>query len=164
MRLAIFAALVLFVGCGPGIDPLVGSYNFSLTGLDTNTMPNTKTTMPMGTGTIAVTPNAAMTGYVMTTAQTDASPCVIEGTATEKAASPEINVKADQKCVFVNGNTTVTVTFSSGKAVLKLNDTRAADVVTLDVAYAYEGVTSLGLGVTLNFAGTGKRTYTGPRR
>jgi hypothetical protein len=163
MRLAPLAVLGLLVGCGPGIDPLIGSYTFTLTGTDTNTAPNTNSVTPTGTGTLAVTANAAADGYVITAAQTDASPCVIEGTAADKATSPELTVKTEQKCVFVSGPTTTTATFSSGKAVLKLNDTRAMDVLTLDVAYSYAGTTVV-LGFTSNFAGTGKRTYTGTRR
>ena len=163
MRVPALVALVLVVGCGPGIDPLIGSYPFTLTGTETNTAPNTNTATTTGTGTLAVTANAAMTGYVITAAHSDASPCVIEGTATEKATGPEITVKADQKCVFVAGATTTTVTFTSGKSVLKLNDTRVMDVMTLDVAYSYAGTTTLGA-LVFNFAGTGKRTYTGTRR
>lgn len=162
MRLLTLAVVTLLVGCGPGIDPLIGSYTFALTGTDTNTTPNTNTSTPTGTGTLAVTANAASTGYVITAAQTSADPCVIEGKASDKATAPEITITADQKCVFTEGPTTVTVTFTAGKSVLKLADTRAADVMTLDVSYSYAGTTTVI--ITQGFAGTGKRTYTGTRR
>jgi hypothetical protein len=163
MRLLTLAGLTLLVGCGPGVDPLIGSYTFALTGLDTNTAPNMNTSTPMGAGTLAVTANAALTGYVVTAAQTDADPCVLVGKAAEKAAAPEITITADQKCVFTEGPTTTTASFTTGKSVLKLSDTRAMDVMTLEVSYSYAGSTTV-LGFTTSFAGTGKRTYTGTRR
>ena len=45
----------------------------------------------------------------------------------------------------------------------RLSMTRVMDVMTLDVAYSYAGTTTLGA-LVFNFAGTGKRTYTGTRR
>ena len=163
MRIATLTALVLLVGCGPGVDPLIGTYNLTYTATDTNTAPNTDKSDTTGTGTLTVTANAAMTGYVITAAHSNGNPCVIEGTAAEKATAPEITVKAATTCVFISGSTTTTVTMSSGKALLKLNDTRAMDVITLNVAYTYTGVTTFGA-LTFTFAGGGVRTYTGTRR
>jgi len=161
MRLPTLAALALLVGCGPGIDPLIGSYTFAMTAADTNTAPNTAASTSSGTGTLAITSNAAMTGYVLTVAHNDTNPCVVEGTIPEKTTTPEITVKVDSKCTFYSGSGTTVATITSGKAVLKLMDTRAMDTMTLDVAYSYAGTTPI---FNVNFAGNGKRTYTGTRR
>ena len=161
MRLATLAGVVLLVGCGPGIDPLIGSYTFTLSGLDTNTAPNTQTSTPSGGGTVAITTNATtLTDFVITLAQSDTTPCVLTGSvAAMKAADPEITIKPTQTCSFYGSGTTVTATITSGKAVVKLAATRASDTLTLDVAYSYAYQV---FGV--NFAGTGHRTYSGARR
>lgn len=143
----LFATAVLLTACGP--DPMIGSYSFTLTGTDTNTAPNNSTSTPSGTGTLAVT-SALMTDYVLTAAQTDASPCVLKGTRGEKAQT--ITIAAEQKCTFVYAGGQVTATMTSGTATLKDN------VMSLEVSYSYAGTT---LGI--NYAGTGKRTYSGPR-
>ena len=162
MRLATFAALALLVGCGPGVDPLIGSYNFTMAGTDTNTAPNTTVTTSTNTGTMAITANAASTGYVITVGHIDTNVCVLDGKATEKATGPEITITPDQKCTFVNGASTATATIA-GKAVLTLKDTRAMDTMAIDVTYSYAGTTYF-LTFATNFAGTGKRTYSGTRR
>lgn len=158
MRLATFAALVLLAGCGPGIDPLIGSYTFNLTGTDTTTSPSNRMDPVTGAGTLAITANALTSAYVLTVAQADASPCVLEGTALEKAATPTITIRADQKCTFVNAVGTTTATMS-GTATLKEQATKSADLMALEVSYSYTGTT-----FGFNFAGTGKRTYAGTRR
>jgi hypothetical protein len=161
MRLLPLAALVLFVGCGPGVDPLVGSFKFTMTGMDTNTG-STSTQNSTGAGNLAITANAALTSYLITVAEDGGgSSCVLEGTVDEKVTT-DIVVKAEQKCIFIAGATTTTVTFSAGKAVLKQASARAMDTVTLDLTYTYTGVTQFI--VTTNFSGSGKRTYTGTRR
>lgn len=164
MRIALLAVVAFLSACGPGVDPLVGTFNFTLTGKDTNSVPNMDSSTPTGTGTISVTPNALQTGYVITAAQTNVSPCVIEGkTATDKATSPTLTINSGQQCVLTQGTTTVTVTFTSGKVVLTQATSQDKDSVTLDVAYSYTGVTNLIFG-TATFAGAGTRTYAGPRR
>ncbi|GEM_PF-2393558 len=164
MRIALLAVVAVLSACGPGVDPLVGTFNFTLTGKDKNSVPDTSESTPTGTGTISVTPNALQTGYVITAAQTNASPCVLEGkAATEKKASPELTISAGQQCVLTQGATTVTVTFTSGKLVLTQASTMEKDSAALDVAYSYTGVTNLIFG-TATFAGAGARTYAGPRR
>lgn len=160
MRIATLAFLVL-IGCGPGLDPLLGSYPFTLAGTDTNTSPNTNASPASGTGTLAVTSTAAMVGYLVTLAHANANGCTLEATVAEKATAPELTIKAGQTCTFVTSGGTTVATISSGKALLKLNDTRAADVMTLDVSYTYSGSTFL---FNQAFSGTGKRTYTGTRR
>jgi hypothetical protein len=160
MRLILPAlAACLMFGCGPGIDPLIGSYTFTMTGLDTNTAPNTNNSPASGGGTVAITANAALTGYVISVGQNDLTPCVIEGTAAVKATDPEITVTANQTCTFALNGTSATATITSGKAVVKLNATRPADTLTLDVTYSYTGSF-----VGFSFVGNGKRTYTGTRR
>ncbi len=162
MRILILAGLVLFVGCGPGIDPLIGSYTFTMTGQDINSAPNTNASTPAGSGTIAITSDALMTGYVITLAQTDTSPCVFSGTAAvAKSADPEITIKPTQTCVLLAPSGSATATLTTAKAVLKLGATRPADTMTLDAAYSYAGTTVI---FNIAFAGTGHRTYTSARR
>lgn len=160
MRLATFVSLLL-VGCGPGLDPMLGSFPFTLTGTDTNSSPNTTASTQSGTGTIAITSTAAMSGYLVTIAHFNTNACTLEATATEKATGPDITIKNGQTCTFTSGSGVATATITSGKVIVKLNDTRAADVMTMDVSYSYAGTTFL---FNQNFAGTGKRTYTGTRR
>ncbi len=159
MRIATLA-LVLLVGCGPGIDPLIGSYAFTLTGTDTAT--DKSTTAPSGAGTMSVTANALTNGYFINVAHSKATACVISGTANEKSTDPEITIDPAQTCVLSEGNTTTTVSFTSGKLVLDVGTTRAKDSAKLDVAYAYSGQTVQIF--TINFAGTGVRTYAGLRK
>ena len=162
MRALTLLGLTLLVGCGPGIDPLIGSYTFTMTGTDTNSAPNTDVSMPAGGGTVAITSNALVTGYVITVAQTNTSPCVFDGTAAvQKGADPEITIKPNQTCTLFTPSGTATATLTTAKAVLKLGTTRTADTMTLDVAYSYAGTTAI---FNINFAGTGHRTYTSARR
>ncbi len=159
--LSTLAALVVLGGCGPGIDPLLGSYTFTLTSTDTESAPTTNTLTTTSAGTVSLTTNAALTGYVIALGHSDASVCVLEGTVAEKSTSPEITLKLEQKCTLASGSGIATATLTSGKASLKVNDTRAADVMTIDVAYSYAGTRPI---FNMAFAGTGKRTYVGTRR
>lgn len=162
MRILTLCAALFLVGCGPGTDPLIGSYAYTLTGTDTNTAPNTDTATSSGTGVLVITANAETTGYFVTLAHPDTNACTLAGTIDSKAMGPEITITANQACPFKSGLGTITATVTSGKAVLKVNAKRAEDVMTFDVAYSYAGNT--GFPFNLNFAGTGTRKYTGTRK
>ena len=165
MRLTALSTLALLVGCGPGIDPLVGTYAFTMTGVDTNTAPNKNVSNATGSGTISITSAVAMTAgttnYVLTVAQADTTPCVFDGSAAEKATDPEITLKPTQVCTFYPSSGTARATLTTGKAVLKLNATRPVDGLTVDLTYSYDGTTPI---FNIAFAGAGHRTYTGTRR
>lgn len=157
MRLATLSSLVLLVGCGPGIDPLIGSFTFTMSGSDVNTAPDTNSSTATGAGTVAITSNGLTTGYVVTVAQSDLTPCVFAGTTAEKATDPQITITSGQTCAL--GSATATLT--AAKAVLKMNATRAADVITVDVSYSYAGKYPI---FNTNYTGNGHRVYTGTRR
>lgn len=144
---------VLAAGCVPA-DQLVGSYNFVLTGTDTTTAPSMSSSTPMGTGTLAIT-HGLTNDYVVVIAQADAQSCTLSGT---KVANKPLamTLKADQKCQFANPLGTSTATLTTGDLVL---DSSTQNQATLTVTYSYSGTTLL----NINYAGTGKRTYTGPR-
>jgi hypothetical protein len=144
--------LLVVSGCAP--DPFVGSFNFVLTGSDTTTAPSMSTSTPMGTGTLAIT-HGLTADYVVVIAQSDAPSCTLAGT---KVANKPLamTLRADQKCQFTNPLGTSTATLTTGDLTL---DSSTQNQATLAVAYSYSGTTLL----SINFAGTGRRAFTGPR-
>lgn len=161
MRIVTLCA-VLLMACGPGTDPLIGSFAYQLTGQDTNTAPNTDTFAPTGTGTLVITANAEVTGYFLTLAHPDTNSCTLAGTIDAKAMGPEMTINSGQTCTFRSVSGTATASLTMGKAVLKVGQKRAEDALTFDVAYTYAGNT--GFPFNLNFAGTGTRKYAGTRK
>lgn len=147
--LPVLLALV-FTGCAP--DYTLGTFDFTLTGTETETAPRSQTTTSTGTGLLAIT-TGKKADYVLTLAQTDATPCVLEADRTEKGDA--VNIVAEQKCTFVFASGSVTATMSSGTVTAS----EKGETVSLEVSYSYVGTT-----FGINFAGTGKRTYAGPRR
>lgn len=151
MRSLFFASLLL-VGCAPP-DYLPGSYNFTMASTDTESAPRMQTNTSSGMGTMAINVGKSV-DYVVTIAQSDASPCVVEATANEKG--DVISITPDQKCTFTYAGGSVTATMTTG-TIKSTGD--KGEGATVEVNYTYAGTT---LGI--NFAGTGKRTYTGTRR
>lgn len=150
------------MGCGPGIDPIIGSYAYQLTGTDTNTAPNTDSSTSSGTGVLVITANAETTGYFLTLAHPDTNSCTLSGTLDSKAMGPEMTVAAMQTCTFKSGSGTITATVTTGRAVLKAGAKKADDTMTFDVSYSYVGNT--GFPFNLNFSGNGTRKYAGARK
>ncbi len=163
MRIVTLCAAVLLSACGPGTDPLIGSFTYQLTGQDTNTAPNNDGFAVSGTGTLVITANAEVTGYFVTLAHPDTNACTLAGTIDMKAMGPEITISSAQTCTFRTGNNSATATLTMGKAVLKVGQKRAEDLLTLDVAYGYAGVAGFAP-FTVNFAGNGTRKYAGTRK
>ena len=149
MRSLALLALLL-TACAP--DPVLGTYDFTLTGTETETAPRSQTTASSGTGPMAIT-TGKTSDYVVTLAQTDATPCVVNADKTEKGDA--INITAGQKCTFVFAGGNVTATMTTGTVAVSEKGENA----TVKVNYTYAGTT-----FGINFAGTGERTYTGPRR
>lgn len=138
--------------CTPA-DQLVGTFAFSLSGTDTNTAPNTTSTNPTGTGSLAITQGVA-TDYVMVIAQTDTSPCTLTGS--KASGKPNvITIGTGQTCQFAYPFGSVKATLNTGSVTL---DTSTMNTATLAMAYSYAGQV-----FNINYAGTGNRTYAGPR-
>ncbi len=152
MNLKALVAMVLLAGCTP-TDQLVGSFAFTLSGTETTTAPGNSSSTSTGTGTLAVTHGVA-TDYVVVIAQTDSNPCTLLGSAT-KDKPTVITISAGQKCQFLYSTGSVTATLGSGSVTL---DSMTQNTATLSIDYSYAG-TVFGI----NYAGTGARTYTGPR-
>lgn len=151
MRTLLLATALFFTACAPP-DLLPGTYEFNLTGTETETAPRNQTTMTGGTGYMTVTPGKSV-DYLVTLAQSDATPCLVEATRDEK--TDVISIKAEQKCTFVFSGGNVTASLTSGT----LSGTEKGETATLEVNYTYAGST-----FGINFAGTGRRTYAGNRR
>ncbi len=153
MRLTLTALVaVVLTGCVP-TDQLVGSYAFTLTGLDTTTAPGNSTSTPAGTGTLAVTHGVAA-DYVILIGQTNSNSCMLTGKK-NKDKPLLVDVAAGQVCQFLYSTGSVTATLTSGSLTL---DASTMNTANLALSYSYTG-TVLGI----NYAGTGNRTYAGPR-
>jgi hypothetical protein len=142
--------LSLCAACS-SVDPLIGTFNFTLTGSDTQTAPTSGTNPASGNGSVAITHGVAVDSYDITVAQVNSTACTVKGMQNDKDPLT-IDITTMQTCSFASGTGSVTATFTSGSATVK------EDTLTLQVGYSYAG-TSFGI----NFAGTGSRTYTGPR-
>jgi hypothetical protein len=157
MRALVVASIAIVSTACNAVDPLLGSFNFVLTGSDTQTAPGSGTSTPSGTGTLAVTAGKTEKSYVVTIAQLEPNTggsCTL--TATKDPMEPlTATVTAAQTCRFEGFNTTVTGTMTSGS--LKV-DTEKGETATLSLSYTFAG-TFFGV----NFAGNGMRTYTGAR-
>ena len=143
---------VVLTGCTP-TDMLVGSYKVSVSGLDTTTAPGMSTSTPSGTGTVAITHGLA-TDYVILIGQTNATACQLTGKKNKDKAQV-IDIAAGQVCPFSYSSGSVTATLTSGAVTL---DASTMNTASLSLAYSYTGSV---LGI--NYAGTGNRTYAGPR-
>lgn len=149
-RLALALATLALTACGP--DPLVGTFDFNMTGTDTETAPRNQTASVTGAGTLSITPGKT-NDYLITLAHTDADPCVLIAEVDQKGQT--VSLTAAQKCTFTSGGTTTTATVNSGT----VTGSEKGETVSVNVQYSY---TATVLGI--NFAGTGTRTYAGVRR
>lgn len=146
MRLPLFA--VLFVSACAAPDPFVATYNVTVTGTDMQTAPSTATNNVTGTGSLAVTTDKELMGYLLTFGQ-EGYLCRLRATKST-ATPPELNITDGQSCAI--GAATATTT--GGKVTL---DTSTMTIGTLTVSYSYSYT------LVFNYAGTGTRTFTGPK-
>jgi hypothetical protein len=142
--------LPLLAACGP--DPVLGTFNFMVTGMDTNT--GGQPAAVTGAGTIAVTKGLMDQNYDITIAQAGATACTIHGTPDPKDALT-VDITAGSTCAlqFTGGNATATMG-TNGTATVK------QDALTMSITYTYSGTTII---LNQSFAGNGSRTYTGTR-
>jgi hypothetical protein len=128
----------------------LGSFNFTMTGSETETAPRTQTTMSTAMGVLTVT-TGKTSDYVVVLSQNDTGPCVLEA----KNERNEIVMTSGQQCTFAGGGgTRLTATLTSGSIVRG----ERGEAITVNVAYTYTAM------VVLNFVGSGTRTYAGTRR
>jgi hypothetical protein len=151
MRFALLAAALAVVGCAP--DPHLGTFNFNMTGTDTESAPR----MNMATSVTAAGTFAITTGkdadYVLTLSHADTAPCVLDADLTEKKDA--IVITTGQKCTFPYSGGSATATLTSGS----ITASEKGETASINVNYSYAG-TVLGIA----FAGNGTRTYAGSRR
>lgn len=152
MRLAPLALAAVFAlsACAP--DPLLGTFNFNMTGTDTETAPRNMSTSTTGNGTFSVTTGKAV-DYLVTLAQVDTSPCVLDADRNDKGDA--IVITAGQKCTFAYAGGTATATLTSGS----ISASEKGETASVNVSYTYAGSV-----IGINYAGTGTRTYAGSRR
>ncbi|MFT3711399.1 MAG: hypothetical protein QM817_27515 [Archangium sp.] len=149
-RLALLAAALFVAGCAP--DPQLGTFNFNMTGTDTETAPRNMATSVTGNGTFSVTTGKTV-DYIVTLSQVDTAPCVLDADLTEKKDA--IVITAGQKCTFNYSGGSVTATLTSGS----LTGSEKGETAAVNVSYTYAGQV-----IGINFAGTGTRAYSGSRR
>jgi hypothetical protein len=150
-------ALLMLAGCAP--DPMIGSYAFTISGLDTQTAPSSSTSTPSGSGTLCITRGKA-DAYLVTIAHSDVGGCTLRGTKKKAEQSMTFDLVANQPCVLRNGNSSVTATISTGtmsQTITKVSESEQRRDVSLAITYTYTGST-----IFVNFAGNGNRTYAGP--
>lgn len=151
MRIALLAGfLVVASSCGP--DLRIGTFNFNMTGTDTETAPRMMATSTTGSGTFSVTAGTAA-DYVVTISQTDTSPCVLDADRNEKGDAVTITV--GQKCTFNYAGGQATATLTSGSITVS----EKGETSSVNVSYSYAGSV-----IGINYAGNGTRTYAGSRR
>lgn len=139
--------MIICSACTP-LDPLLGTYNVTVTGTDTQTAPTNSTANVTGPGTLAITSDKERVGYVITFGQ-EGYLCRVK--ATRNATEPaKLDVPDGQTCII--GGFTATTTDGSVSV-----DKDTMSIGTLTVAYSYSGQ------VVFNVSGTGTRTYSGPR-
>ena len=147
MRRPVLFALVVASACTPA-DPFVGTYNATVTGMETETAPRSQTRTITGMGTLAVTQNKEQTGYLVTFGENYL--CRLLGTRST-ATPAEIDIADGQAC-NISGFTGTT---TDAKVTV---DTQTMTTATLTVSYSF--TYSL---LFENHAGTGTRTFTGTR-
>jgi hypothetical protein len=146
MRATLLAVLAL-CSCTP-LDPLIGTFNATVSGADTDTAPTARTTTVSSTATLVVTADKEHVGYLITVAEANYM-CRLKAVK-DTSATLQLKLSDGQTCQI--GNATATLT--SGTLSLDKDTTNTA-TFTVNYSYAYQ--------LVVNFAGTGTRTYTGPR-
>lgn len=148
MRTFLFLAALTLVGCAP--DPTLGTFDYTMTGTDTQTAPGSDVTNTTGAGVLAITTGKA-NDYLITVAHSDTTPCTFNADRNDKGDT--IALAAGQSCKLLGGATAVLTTG-------KLSVTEKGESATLEVTYSYSGTGLFGI----NYTGNGVRKYTGPRR
>lgn len=162
MRQATLAVLVLLGGCSPAPDPFIGTFTQTMTGTNRQISPDSDSSSEFDFGTIAVTPNALTSGYLLSVVHGSTNKCTLDGTLSLDSAEPEIALSPSQKCSLTGASEKRTMTLGSGKAVLTLHPaSRLADQLTLTLSYSYVGTRYL---FNVSTSGSGERSYTGSRR
>ncbi len=151
MRTLFLTAALTLAACAP--DATLGTFDYTMSGTDTETAPGSSGSTTSGTGVLSIT-TGKVADYLVTVAPSDTSSCTFAVTRNQKDGS--LAFAGGQTCALVARSNSATATMSSG--VLTINE--KSESATLEVAYAYSGSGLFGI----NFAGNGKRTYTGKRR
>jgi hypothetical protein len=151
MRTLLLAAALAFAGCAP--DPMLGSFDYTMSSSDTETAPGNGTSNGAGAGVLAVTTGKAA-DYLVTLAHADTTPCTFTANRDDKTGI--VGLASGQTCLVVARGTGATATLTSGTVTVD----EKGENMTVEVAYSYAGQALFGI----NFAGNGKRTYVGKRR
>ncbi|MFT3711398.1 MAG: hypothetical protein QM817_27510 [Archangium sp.] len=168
MRLRIAVLTVFVAACAPAPGPntaapnIVGTFNFSMTGEETETTPPNFFSGPAsGTGTLTVTAGKS-TDYIVTIHQADVALCLL---VADLDAKNEVVITPGQKCEFANAlrHAVNTVTFTGGSVTVS-----EQEGVTVSLAYEYQNHLSFNISygqppVEIDYAGTGSRQYVGAR-
>ncbi|MFT3711397.1 MAG: hypothetical protein QM817_27505 [Archangium sp.] len=165
MRFTLLAVL-LAAACAPErhADPYLGTFNYVMTGTQTETAPIAASDFVYRDGTFAITTGRAV-DYVVTIVDAKApGVCVLSANLNEKRDG--IVTPGQQCSLSLNSRGTVPLTFTSGGFTAGTLADPASGVVTLTVEYTYEGrSTSLGgygmMDTVIEFAGSGTGTFTG---
>lgn len=146
---------VLFASACVPPDPLVGTYNATVTGTDMQTAPNNASTTVSGTGTLAVTQTKADPMKYQVTFGQSTYQCTVSGTR-NAMNQLLIDLAGAQQCHidFSGGNFTATTNMGTVTV-----DKETMNTATMTLSYAYSGT---GL-FNINYAGTGTRTFTGTK-
>ncbi len=137
--------------CGAcGSDPFIGTYNVTVTGTETETAPRNAMRTINGLGTVSVSQNKDRNGYIIVLGEPSYL-CRLTATRGSSGGGLELDLPGGQTC-NVQG-------YSGTAADAKLTiDPQTLSSVTLTVPYAFTYTATFE-----NHAGTGTRTYTGPR-
>ena len=152
----VFAAAAL-VGCAQ--DQSLGSYNFTITGTDTQTSPTANTTAASGTGALVIT-RGKTDAYLVTVANSDTGSCTLKGTKKKDDSAMSFELAANQPCVLRSGSNSVNATITTGTVTLTVTQVAQNEYrkdISMAVSFTW---TYTAFGIT--FAGTGTRTYAGP--
>lgn len=144
---SLLLAGVLFCACAPN-DPFVGTYNVTVSGTENETAPQNTSRNIAGMGTVAVTQNKERMGYLVTFGENYLCKLI----ATQSMSAPNELTIADGQSCNISGFTGTT---TSAKLSM---DTATMTTVTLTVSYTFTYTL-----LFVNHAGTGTRTFTGPR-
>lgn len=140
-------AVLFACSCAPA-DQLVGAYHATVTGMQVQTTPSNSTQTVTGTGTLAVSGDKERMGYVIVFGEDYL--CRLRGT--KAASTPLVLDIADGQTCEIGGTTATT---TDGKVSI---DEQTLNTATLSLSYTYSGQA-----FGINTAGTGTRTFTGPR-
>jgi hypothetical protein len=154
-RLALVLAVAL-TGCAP--DGMIGTYAFTITGTDTQTAPQSQSTTASGSGWLTIT-KGKTDAYIVTVANSDTGSCTLKGTKKKDDSAMTFDLVANQPCVLRSGGNAVNATITSGTVNLSVTQVSQNEVrkdISMAVNYNWTYTA-----FTINFVGTGTRTYAG---